>query len=72
MYFTIGDAFFKIPKNLILASAKTSNAALVNLLIESLKIIMWLIVRCFSVNFFNKNTLYKNNEAQITQKWRTI
>ena len=72
MYFTIWDAFFKIPKNLIFASAKTSNAALVNLLIESLKIIMWLTVRCFSVNCFNKNTLYKNTEAQITQKWRTI
>ena len=51
--FILGDVFFKIPKNLIrdfflprqilknrYASAKTSNAALVNLLIESLKMIM--------------------------------
>ena len=33
---------------------------------------MWLIVRCFSVQFFYKNTLYKNTEAQITQKLRTM
>ena len=76
----------KVLKNLILgifcrgwcwkhicASAKTSNAALVNLLIESLKMIMWLIVCCFSVYFFlYKNTFCKNTEAQITQKIRTI
>ena len=54
MYFILGDVFLKIPKNLILglifffaeadtkkhASAKTSTAALVNLLNESLKIIL--------------------------------
>ena len=43
-----------------------------NLLTESLKMIMWLIVRCFYVHFTYKNTLYKNNEAHITQKLRTI
>ena len=58
-----GDIFFKITKNLILgffaeadtkkhASAKNSNAALVNLLTESLKMIMRLITRCFSGHVF--------------------
>ena len=30
------------------------------------------IVGCFSIHFIYKNTLYKNTEAQITQKLRTI
>ena len=54
------------------ASAKTSNAALVNLLIESLKMILWLIVFCFFVQLFYKNKLYKNTEAHITKRLRTI
>ena len=86
MCFILGDAFFKIPKNLILgfffvksdtrkhrrAPAQTSNTALV-------KPTDWIIknnhvINCalFFRTLFYKNTFYKNTEAQITQKLRTI
>ena len=54
--------YFFLPRQILknrYASAKTSNTALVEL-IESAKMIMRLIVRCFSVHVFYKNTLYKN------------
>ena len=64
IYFILGGILFKIPKNLVTSAfvfftegdtkkhryalAKASNAALVKL--ELLKMVMWLIVRCFSVS----------------------
>ena len=51
------------------ASAKTWNAALVNLLIESLKMIMWLIVCCFSVSDKHGQ---KNNVIWLSTTWLLI
>ena len=64
IYFILGGILFKITKNLVTSAfvfftegdtkkhryalAKASNAALVKL--ELLKMVMWLIVRCFSVS----------------------
>ena len=46
------------------ASAKTLNAVLVNLLIESLKMIILLIVCCFSVYFFIRTLRLRFPENQ--------
>ena len=46
------------------ASAKTLNAVLVNLLIESLKMVIWLIVCCFSVHFFIRTLRLRFPENQ--------
>ena len=68
IYFILEDMFFKIPKNLITSEffllrqilknkdmpwQKRQMLHWKNLLTESLKIIMWLIVQCFSVSDLN-------------------
>ena len=84
IHFILGDIFFKISKNFFTsafffaeadtkkhryASAKASNAALVKLTDWILKMIMWLIVRYFSISDKHGQT---SNVIWLSTTWLLI
>ena len=53
LYFFLSFLSRKILKNTNMPWQKTQMLHWLNLMIESLKMIMWLVVRCFSVSYLN-------------------